>query len=384
MNIEYVRERIFAKQLLKCGIVDPQHRDRDVKDIFKTSMRSQLYSSLTSSLVTELDIPFFIMRIVHPFRDFPLNEVGGFEENVRDRYRINEIGEARKKKILRRMNKLRDKEKHGTLPGEDKAELERIEEEYLDEYSRQVDGYTKQGLTQKEAYEVVKQTMETSAILSCIDNDTLKEVIIGELNAEKSFSDRDPETLFTDVWDELGKAAGALEREGAEIFHQASTSELYVQKFNSAAWDCFEEHAKPLRSFILNSWEHHVEGLMVAMSLFDFRQHQALTNGCLTFAGVPAGIVNGYHDSMKSLRGDAIDLSEKITHSVRNVLLLDIESDNEQVLIQVEQQREYFANIAYMLEKFAVAIDGKSGSANSLSILDVTPTGFLNSPLPPL
>ena len=357
--LDEMRERLFARRFLNRELVTRNGEVGFADNLVSVSLNNNLYSRMVNSLAWELEVPFGMISVVGPLRDFPLGEIDGFDEELKSRYGIDQIGTKKDK------------------AGSQKTRVDKKAQEEFEAWK------VKREQRQKIAFEHVKRGLETSVILACIKNDKLRDLIQESIDRKGSFSEQDPDELcdgvIEDLYDELAEMRG--KRKSDMSFLVPTATDMRVNEFNEQAWQYLEDYVEPLRELIIKSWDKHSLCLLDAMTQFDSAKHQFTVNGRFVWKDVPSDIVRDYLNNVSALRTDAAMLVDGVRDGISKILALDVVGGTE-LRSQIDDQKYFFMKILFMLEDF---IDGLTeDNRDYLTIIDVTPTGFLDYPLPPI
>lgn len=366
--LEEMRERLFARRFLQREMVVRQSDVHFTDNLLAVSLNNNLYSSTVNSLVWELEIPFGMMSVIGPFRDFPLGEIDGFDDELGRRYGIDRIGTGKNKAI-------------GAVSHRVATKRTNVEDEVVEKYKAFDEKRRKR---RTKAMENVKQTLEESVIFACTKNKNLEDLFRGSLKREGSFSEQDPEQMaghvVEDLYEELANMRA--ERDVDLSFLSPTPGDMLINDFNTQAWQYLEDYAEPLRELIIKSWDTHVLSLLDAMTQFDSREHRFTVSGHFVWKDIPPIIVSDYLSSLSMLKSETKMLVEGVRDALSQILALNVPGKDSEFIGRVEDQKEFFMKILFTLESFLMGLN--DDSRNFLTIADVTPTGFLDSPMPPI
>lgn len=258
------------------------------------------------------------------------------------------------------------------------AEKPEFKKAVLERSGVSVNGLTESELNQEFNNHYPQASKET--ILSCIP-DPLRSLV--EVAAEKKFSKKACKAypLVAETIKNIGEKLNEYNNGVATSF---SMLENKLYNFDNAAYEWFAPVHNSLRDLIFSSWETHYYFLMDAMSCFERRSRRGRVGGMLFFDGVPEEIVRGYYqafDPIKDLAGDLADvIARKIDYLSAINVLEDRKIDGLIDAINVRMARYHNIHASVCNFRSRTAADERS----LLMIGDISLTGFLKYPFPPL
>ena len=352
--LELYRESVFAKSSMR-RVVSLSNEGAFAGGVSDASMLNNMYKQIVNSTVWELNLPFLLCFAAGWFKDFPIEELDDKTKKNAVAMRRMSASHVDMNELPPRIAAIKNDENRG-----------KAEERYREKL--------KDSLT----YDAIAsiRTMDAVEVFALIEDDALREVF-GKVVSDKGQFSRIPG--MGHVQQTVGRILAELPSSGGFLNPKAFTFKLAT--FDESARKHFQPILGSIQNLIIDSWNHHALHLLDAMSCFDFKAHRARVGDSLMFKDVPVEIETAYLGSFYGLRREARQIAVELEKIVE--VICENQTDDEPGLDEAVADRIlFYVSIQQMLDDFITQTE--SDSVSFLKICDISSSGFLKNPLPPI
>lgn len=143
-----------------------------------------------------------------------------------------------------------------------------------------------------------------------------------------------------------------------------------------------KEDDELLTQLIHDSWAQHTLLLSEVLTSIDYKKHVNLVDDCLVLEALPEGITSAYVERAVSLTEQASAIYKDRDEFVSEIQSLAASYAPEAITEVSNEVLEFLQRKTDLITSFTSAL-AKVPNTSVIKIMNQTPTGFLNYPLPP-